>query len=509
MVSPKFWLRMPRLLFVLLPIFPFYLFSRPVRYEVAPLFRGDELRLQVCMWFAGDADGETHLLLPGQFGPADKLFRCIRNLGSGSAGCRLKVAADTLSATLQHAPGQEIKLCYEVVQDFAGANPGEKDVFRPILQAGYFHVLGQVLFLAPRWPGGYEVTLTWKNFPADWVLYNSFGAQATTQHFSASGLRWLESVFVGGDYRAYRTAVQDRPVWLVVRGRDWGFRDDSLLTMLERTVASQRNFWQDFDLPEYTVVLTPLAMRPAMSSGAGVSSVSLFNAGAGLTNSFTAFATPHPGSGTADLCHLFHHEMMHDWIGGRIRSGTGPEDMQLAWFSEGFTEYLALKNMLSGGFITAAQYIDLLNGRVLDGLYRTDRREAPNRTIADSFFVDSDIARLPYLRGCAFAFFMDNAIKAGSSGRRHLHGLMLDLLEYYQRPGRSLNDNFDFFLETCSGHLERDMAPLYEKYIVQGRLIPVEAFTLPPYLKMEAGEAGVPVLHLDRSVERWESSLKQ
>lgn len=509
MFSPKLRLRMRTLLFVLLALIPLAGSSKPVRYEISPLFRDGTLRLQVRAWFAGDADGETELMIPTRFGGASHLFRCIQNFACTTEGCRLRVDSDTLFVTVEHTPGQELKLYYEVAQDFRSENLTEENAFRPVLQPAYFHVLGNSLFIAPKWSDAYDVAVEWRNFPHNWLLHNSFGTQSTSQRFSFSNLRWLESIFVGGDYRLQKAVVEGEPVWLAIRGNDWGFSDDSLLSMLQRTVALQRDFWEDFNVPYYTVVLTPLAMRPVGTTGPAFVSTRIAYLGTGLTNSFAAFATPHKQVAVEDLYHLFHHELMHDWIGCKIRNGCEATDMQLAWFSEGFTEYFALKNMLKGGFVTPEQYIERLNDRFVGGLYRSPKRATPNNALADSFFLDPDMERLPYLRGCVFAFYLDNAMKTGSAGRRNLHLLMLDMLEYYQKNDRALLHNFDFFLETCADYLQKDATPLYEKYIQEGQLIAAGEFILPQYLKMETDGEGRPFFWLDKSVAGWEESIRE
>lgn len=471
--------------------------------------RNGTLRLQVHVWFAGDADGETELIIPTRFGNTDKLFRCIENLAFTTSGCRLRIDADTLFATVEHAPRQEVQLSYEVKQDYPGQNIPDDKAFRPVLQPGYFHILGNALFIAPKWSEPYDLTFDWLNFPSNWLLHNSFGRKSDTRHITFQNLHWLESVFVGGDYRIHHADVAGKPVWFAIRGNDWGFSDDSLFSMLQRTMALQRDFWGDYELPCYSVTFTPFALNTAGSSGQVLVSAKLGYLGTGLTNSFAAFATPHKRLGVEDLYHLFHHELMHHWIGGKIRNGGLPNDMQLAWFSEGFTEYFALKNMLNGGFVTPDQYMEKLNDHFFDGLYHSPKREASNRAVADSFFIHRDFERLPYLRGCVFAFFLDNAIKTASNNQRDLHDLMLDMLEYYGRSDRDLLSNFDFFLETCSDYLQKDVAPLYQIHIQDGKLIPADAFILPSYLKMEVDEGGSPFFMLDKSVAGWENGIRE
>jgi predicted metalloprotease with PDZ domain len=302
--------------------------------------------------------------------------------------------------------------------------------------------------------------------------------------------------------------VQGKPVWVALRGRDWNFSDDSLLSMLQRTVALQRAFWDDFEVPYYTVVLTPLAPRPVVSYGQ-VSATTTLYLGTSLTNSFTAFVTPHRHLDIEDLSHLFHHELMHHWIGCHIRNGGQPHDMQMAWFSEGFTEYFALKNQLKGGFLTEEQYMGRLNSDFFDVLHHSPKRSASNQEISGCFFTDPECRQIPYARGCVFAFFLDNAFKAGSRGQTSLHRLMLDMLEYYQRSDRDLLHNFDFFLQHCSDYLQKDALPAYEKYILKGQLISAEDFLLPPYLKMEVNENGMPFFWLDKSVDGWERGIRE
>jgi hypothetical protein len=86
---------------------------------------------------------------------------------------------------------------------------------------------------------------------------------------------------------------------------------------------------------------------------------------------------------------------------------------------------------------------------------------------------------------------------------------MLDLLEYYQRGERDLLTNFDFFLETGSDYLQKDLAPFYQVHIQEGKLIPADTFMLPPYLKMEVDEEGSPFFWLDKNVAGWEREIRK
>ena len=476
-----------------------------IGYEVSPVFTEKGLCLHVQARFKGDADGTTVVSLPFSYGGANALYRCIRAVETEALLDTVRYAEDSSGLILHHAPGQLITLRYEVFQDIPGEQVSMRYGFRPLLQPGWFHILGSCLFLLPQDWRRYDITIDWVKFPSDWVLHNSFGSQKTHQEISAENNNWLESVFVGGDFRILQTRVGDQPVYLALRGNGWSFSDSSLLQMLKATVEIQRDFWQDRDIPYYTVTLLPLAPRPAMGGARNYAQYQYM--GIGLTNSFAAFATPTPGLSLGDLCHLFHHELMHDWIGCKIRNGGPPDDMSLGWFSEGFTEYFAYKNMLAGGFITPEQYVERLNLDFIDPLYAQPMGQVSNKLVASGFFHCQDIAQLPYQRGCVFAFFLDNAIKQRSGGQADLHDFMLEMLDHYYEADRDLYSDFDFFLKNLSRYLGEDATPLYQRFINQGELIPLEAFNLPPYWKFIVDLDGLPILQLDQTVPGWREGM--
>lgn len=487
----------------------FAAFAGAVRYEISPVFSQNEApRLRVRILLYGETDGSTEFALPNEFGPSGQLFDCIRNFRCSTRACTLLVNRDAHMAVVQHPANAQIELLYEVVQDVPGSEVTQETAFRPLILPDFFHILGGALFITPMLgDGSCEVTLEWRGFPDNWLIHNSYGTQERTQHFQFSKTRMIESVFMGGDFRVLKTDVNGRPVYLAIRGHDWSFKDEDLLDMLQKTVATQRAFWMDWDIPYYTVTLLPMAPRPAMSGGQGFSSVEYL--GTGLRNSFAAFVTPSPRLAVADIRHLFNHEMMHNWIGNKIRSGGGPNDMRFGWFSEGFTEYFALKNMLAGGFIDADEYVETLNDDFFDRLYTSGIGEEPNDVVAAGFFSDQSKAELPYKRGFVFAFFLDNAIRNNSGGQKNLHDFMLDLLEYYSARSRDLSQNFDFFEEKLTEYLNQDAAPFIQKYIREGKRIAPESFALPKYWKMEIDESGTPRVRLDKTVAGWEEAVRK
>ncbi len=474
-----------------------FAFSQSLNYEIQPVFREKQLTLAVKLRFSGEADGETDLLLPSNLANAQKLHRSIRNLKLVSPNGHSKMDADSLFVHLEYSPGREIVVNYEIVQDFSGNEITPENAFRPILQLPYFHVFGSSLFLMPSGNQDFEVSIFWKNFPSGWNLQNSFGSQQTRQNFKVNSLSWLESVFVGGDFRILKTEVRKSPVFLAIRGSDWSFSDAEILELLRQTVEVQRTFWQDFEIPYFSVTLVPFKISTAdggRETADGHQFSQIGYVGSGLQNSFATFATPGKSFKIKELHPLFHHEMMHDWVGVKIRNGGKINDMGLGWFSEGFTEYFAWKNMLAAGLISVDEFLAAANRDFFQKHYTSPLAEAPNFEIEKNFFNRSDVSDLPYKRGYIFAFYLDNVIKIRSAGQHNLHDFMKELLDHFYENDLTLVDDFDFFTSNLGKFLgDPQFLEFYKKHILEGKLIAPDEFVLPVFLKMEV-ENGVPVL---------------
>ncbi|HNM27738.1 MAG TPA: hypothetical protein PKL15_19985, partial [Saprospiraceae bacterium] len=117
-----------------------------IGFEVSPVFTGEEFRLLVQARFRGDADGTTVVSLPYSYGGTTALYRCIRVVGAEALLDTVCYTEDSSGLVLRHAPGQLVTLRYEVFQDIPGERVSMRYGFRPLLQPGWFHVLGSCLF---------------------------------------------------------------------------------------------------------------------------------------------------------------------------------------------------------------------------------------------------------------------------------------------------------------------------------------------------------------------------
>lgn len=465
----------------ILVVVPLFLGAQNIRYAISPAFSGDAPSLHIQMTFVGEADGCTEIALPGDFGSSEKRFRAVQNLDCRGGKWQFSPDGDSSLAIVQHRPDADILLEY----DLSNAVLSTKTALCPIIERDFFCALGSSLFLVPQNFDVYDVQIDWQNFPPDWALHNSFGSGQTTQRFRFPSQKWLESVFIGGDFRITQTFAGEKPMFLAMRGSAWPLADDALLSILHRNLVAQCSYWQDFDVPYYTTILLPFAAADTTFRYLGM----------GLCNSFVAFVDTDKPLKISDFQHLFAHELTHYWLGGKIQRGGATNDMVYSWFSEGFAEYLAYQSLLRAGFMSPAEFVDVLNRDFFNAHHASPVGEVPDIEIQRNFFKAPEVSKLPYTRGCLFAFYLDNAIKTRSLGKQTLRDFMREALAYFREDERFLAEEFEFFAKNMGKYLRTgDFEQFYQQHIVEGHFIPAEKFVLPNYLEMAVKTNGTPHL---------------
>jgi hypothetical protein len=120
--------------------------------------------------------------------------------------------------------------------------------------------------------------------------------------------------------------------------------------------------------------------------------------------------------------HFVAHELFHEWLGGRVVSAEGE---RLAWFWEGFTEYLSLRHLVRAGLAPPAWLAERLREHEAE-LVRLDLIGAA--AFADPEVNWRDPAREPlaYKGSALTAFALDVALRA--RGEPGLDALVRDLL---------------------------------------------------------------------------------
>jgi len=487
-MKPCFLFCLPLLLFLSAPDS----LAQTLRYEISTdkSNAGGKLKLEVELAFYPSITDTTRFTLPTRMNWSEGLHRCYKNFKVEGGRYIRQDSTHLLVISKGDSP---LKLKYELIQNFPGEQVTVETSCSPIILRDYMHVPGECLFLVPRHYRLFDVTVVWEDLPKDWKIQNSLGSEKTTQQFKSTSTEWRRTMWVAGDFRILHGEALGKPIAFAVRG-EWLFSDQTLLDMMTKTIETQRTTWDDTDIPFYSVTMIPFVLpKGGRVVGAARTGRCL---GYGMYQSFVVYAAS--DCLLDPFIQLFNHEMMHDWIGGKINTGTFDHDAGkgLRWLAEGFTDYYALRNRWKAGFMTTEAFQSELNGRFLAAHYTDPNGEIPNETMERFYFKKPEYEDVPYRRGCILALYLDCAIRKKTNNQQTLHNFMSDLLDYTYGTDRDLLEHFDFLAEILSDYLGTNAAEILDQYAEQGKFIPAAAFQTPDFIVIKPDAQGVPKMTL-------------
>jgi predicted metalloprotease with PDZ domain len=440
-----------------------------IHYYISQVERDSVTLLKVRLEMEPDDRGTTKLRYDDQAWGEEDLFDAIQDVNLVSPeGSGIEINRDSSWIQVYHiGKSGPLVLEYLLKQDFS-LEEQPRENYRPIVQAGYFHIFAHNFFMVPdSWAAdtqsSRQVSLSWEGFPSDYVIHNSFGSQERTQQLNEISLEDFHSaIFVGGDFRLHEGDIEGNRVVLAIRGEWIPFDETEVFQVLIQTLQAQRNFWEDHSQEYFTVTLRPM----------DIDGGSAFQ-GTGLTNSFACSISNNENTELNQLIYLFNHELQHNWTGKIIQNENEEEQY---WFSEGFTEYYTSKNISSYkiGGLEESFFIEQLN-ETIRNLYSSPVLTAPNAEINyDNFWVNQDYGKLPYYRGCVYAFLLDNWIYDKTSGDKKLDDLMREILEAARSEGQKFSHSL--WLSELESYLGEEADRVFEEHIVAG--VPFELETL-------------------------------
>ena len=422
-----------------------------VDYEITIREAGDDASVAVSLTFPGEDDGQTLLHLPGEWGGQGELWNLVRDLAVDGAEIMAGETPDQM--ILHHAPGAALHVHYRIEPDREGEPSAEAgDYYRPYVEPGYVHLIGNTVFAYPDSEADTPVTVR-INTPGDWAVASDL------QHGELTRDSLLESVLVAGDFRISEIEVAGSPVRLALRGQT-AIEDQALLEALADIVAANHDYWHTESEPYLVTVLPLTAPEGWMSVG-----------GTNLGDAFAFFTT---ANATPDvLARILMHEHVHSWVprlvGGAI---TGEAEPSGYWFSEGFTDFLTQRAAVRAGVWPAQQAVEAWNG-TFDEYRDNPVRDAPNDAIIDGFWTSADYQRLPYLRGMMFASLVDHRIRTGTDGAFDLDDVLLAMRT--RNPALPAPEAFPAAVRRVTG---LDVSGLMARHIEAGEpvLLDVETF---------------------------------
>ncbi len=437
----------------------------PVLYEVAPVVESGQLTsLAVKLTFEADESGVTTLRLPDGYGSGRDFWKNVRDLEV--SGARVVDTSEPGLRKLQARGGRRIAVRYRIVSPLSG-EPRIEDAstYQPVIRPRWFYAVGSALFALPYarddaparfvWNGGRIGMPAASDLQADRGEFGSLSGAITLRDVRNSAL-------VGGwDLSIIRSGV--------VRVASIGaFRFDmaEAAQLSERIVTAQTAFWGDRPRPFLITIVPHHASSPLSTSWQGT----------GRSGGFATRLTPNVE--LRDLTFFFAHENFHRWNSSAL-GGQGSDGRPGFWFSEGFTDFFALRLMVRSGVMSPHDFADVWNG-MLAAYAASPARTLPNGEIAARFWTDPHAKRMAYQRGALLAALWDWKIRRERGG-----ALSLDDLLRAQRRAVAARDPSDqtpafvLFPKIAAAH-DVDLTADIARYLDRGEPIELPADVFGP-----------------------------
>lgn len=387
-----------------------------LRYTLTPEVEHGALRaIGVELVLRGEDDGSTEIELPNEWGGKSELWRGISEFRVSGDGLRLSDGGSPFLKTLRHKPGATLTVRYRITQFWQGEpTVNGSNEYRPIVQPGYFHIIGWTAFARPRWRLATSASVSFRGLAPGWRL----ASDLEHDQRSLSLADVLESVSVGGDFRVTTAGV----LRVAMRGT-WPFSDEAFVKRLDPIFASHNRFWGDEPAPYLVTVLPLIAEAGSMSLG-----------GTGLGDAFAFFATDNMPD--RELTRVLAHEHLHSWIPRRIGMMPQENDVSEYWLSEGFTDFYTNRLLVRDGLWSVEEVVRSLNA-VMWAYAFSSVRNVSNTTLAADFWKSQAMNELPYQRGLLIAALADDKVRRASKGARDLDDVVLAMKRAIDAAGNA------------------------------------------------------------------------
>ena len=230
---------------------------RGADYTLSPIFDDSELRgLYVTMRFAGDADGETRIELPGDFGGQRKLWQYLSNIevtGAKIKKARGRDGGDEVRI-LTHRANAPVTVSYRVRSAYREGSTKD-DKGGALIRPTWFASFGEALFAGIAERDYAPVRFRMENLPRGWRFASDL--QHGTAVKPLTQINLVESTLIAGP----QVQILERPIRRgTLRFASLGnfeFEAGDLADNIAQIISAQRDFWGDGE-GTYTVTLMPL-----------------------------------------------------------------------------------------------------------------------------------------------------------------------------------------------------------------------------------------------------------
>lgn len=361
--------------------------------------------------------------------------------------------------------------------------------YAPNISSTHFHLAGSqwILPIGPLdKPNDYNIKII--DYPQGWHFYSSLSDSPLNMKFKSSYEDLIGSGFGGGSQQYKIFYVREKPVSIFVQG-NYDIKKDSIIDAVGKIVKLQREWFQDFSQPYYTVTICNRNNNVA---------------GTSFPNLFVCFIMPEATK--LQLLKLLSHEMFHRWLPNNfsVKLNEGESSFKYTWLYEGFTDYFSRKILLEAGIMDKKEFINSFN----TDLYLIANNSSANETYAQllerkkNHSFSGEQNKLYYYKGCLMALKWDIQIQQKNS-QKSLKQLLLELME---RAKIDVDKEIDFEYFIAKGNQYGiDVKEDFNKYIIEGRDIELNSKSFNPdyvldFVEMPSFEKGYEVEYGDVSI---------
>jgi predicted metalloprotease with PDZ domain len=417
------------------------------------------------------------------FGGQTDILDGLRNLHLSSGG---KISLDSAKRRIiiYFRNADTIRISYDILDTRVG-NSTKNQLFRPMITPDYLFIHGVNLFLTPQFRKEDQiihVSLEWKRQPP-FPLFYTFDPENDGSHHSVTTVDSISLRFITGanDLFIKRFRSESGTNYLVLRS---GGMKQEMVTEIEkfyiRYNSQLRRYWKDTRIIEYSLVLQPFIGVDHNISGVsfGNGFIGKYNKADSIVQGYRQF--------------VIAHEMGHYYLGDVVAfSG---EDMEGQWFDEGFNDYTTLSNLTGAGYLTTDDFEKEFN-RIFLQLYGSKIKNTPNNKIFENFWKLGDYQKLPYWRGCIYAFYLDNQIALATGQQHSIRDLMLDLKQLVMKRENKMFTNEEFINAVSKFLKHQQVQDAFIRYIEDGNSINFNNSMIIPSIRI-LDSSGIPVIHI-------------
>lgn len=428
-------------------------------YRLAPVLEDGKFRaVSVTISLPADADGETRLRLPAEWGGGERLWRFLQD--PAVTGGQLS-KSDEKTWVITSRPRAPLTVRYRVVSAYDGPPPPDGPNYgQPIIGPDGFYLIGHTIFATPEGRDTDQARFVWDAAGSSLRLATDLSPLETAP---ASIERLGPSVLMAyPDLVEARRDVGGAPLTVAMRGQ-FSFTAEAFADMAARSIGAVRAFWGDGKAP----FLITLAGQPAPQGWTSYR-------GTGLDDAFAVISTQN--TKLEDYRLFLTHEYLHTWNAARLGGAIeGPREPAGYWFSEGFTDYYARRLALRSGLVDLETFAAAWN-EALEAYATSSAISANNDQIIARFWSDKAVQKLPYQRGAQLAVLMDGRLKAKGG----LDRVMLAMRDQAARQ-RGANRRIpapEALVPVAQNLTGVDLTPEIDRFVTRGEriLLPPGAF---------------------------------